>query len=384
MKKTVSLAIIISILLFSFQSLAESNTSLFWNRATALLDVNNNTLKNMAASEKNAKGNYNDAADKAMGINTVSTTATYMGMEMTIHYEPYVSMLLTQQKELLPEQMKLTWEMTRDSRTVTRNSLLIGLRGLYLGLYSADNDYKLKLEKLQLAQNINNQDKVKLQNGMISDIDKAESDYNLLKAQKDADAAKRSYDNMLRSFDSFLGISLDTKFDEIIYEEQYSPSALKQLDYYVDKGLAGRLDISGVEKQRTLLEKKKEIMDRFPLSLNTVSARKDYDNLQRDIESQKLKIEKAKLDVEKGIKDAYVEVSIAGKKVEDLKRTLDLQENTLESTKKKFQAGFISKTMLDQLEIGVEELENGYKAMVFDYNTKLMKLENAAGLGPAY
>lgn len=384
MKKTVSLTIIISILLFSFQSLAESNTSLYWNRAKTLLDLNNNTLKNLTASEKTAKDNYNNAADKAMGINTVSTTVKVMGMDMTIHYEPYVSMLLTQQKELLPEQMKLTWEMTRDSGNVTRNALIIGLRGLYLGLYSADNEYKLKLKKLELAQTINKQDEIKLQNGMISDIDKAESDYNLLKAQKDADAAQRSYDNMLRSFNSFLGISLDTKYDEIVYEEQYNPSVLKPLNYYVDKGVASRLDVIGANKQLALLEKKKEIMDRFPLSLNTVSARKDYDNLPRDIESQQLKLDKAKLDVEKEIKDAYVEVSIAGKNVENMKKTLDLQKKTLESTKKKFQAGFLPKTMLDQLQIGVEELENGYKAMIFDYNTKLMKLENAAGLGPAY
>jgi hypothetical protein len=188
----------------------------------------------------------------------------------------------------------------------------------------------------------------------------------------------------MRTFNSFIGIELETTYSEIVYEEEYDPNALQNYDFYVERALSSRLEITSGIKQIALLEKKKAIMEDYPYSIVLPSNKKDYENMLNDIDKQSLLLEKAKIDIEKGIMEAYIEASESNSNIIGLKKVLDLQKSNLENMKGKYEAGLISKTMLDQIQIGHDEMENGYKAALFDYNTKLLKLEYAAGTGPAY
>ncbi len=50
----------------------------------------------------------------------------------------------------------------------------------------------------------------------------------------------------------------------------------------------------------------------------------------------------------------------------------------------RYKAGMVSANIVSQTELGLIQAENGYKAMLFDYNTKLARFNNATGIGPAY
>ena len=219
---------------------------------------------------------------------------------------------------------------------------------------------------------------------MITDIDLAGSEYDLLKAKAESDAAKRSYENMLRSLNSYLGTSLNVQYSDITYDEIYDAKRLKDLDYYLERAQVNRFDFASISKQLVLMEKKKSIMDKYPLSLNTVDARKDYNNNLAEIEKAKQQLEIKKLDLEMEIKDSYIEASSAGKNVINMKKILDIQKSSLEKTKRMYDMGMVSKTVIDKAQLGYDEFENNYNAVLFDYNTKLMKLEFQSGTGLAF
>lgn len=384
MKKKVLLTIILFVFLVSSQSFAlNDNGSISWQKAVSLLEQNNSTLLNMADSEKTAEKRYEDSKISST-INTDGMSISFMGMSYLFKYDTHIKLMMTQKKELFPEQMKYSWEMARDSRNTAKNSLIIGLRGLYLGLFSADNDCKIKQKKYELAQTIHKQNEIKYERGLTPSITLDESEYDLLNAKVAVNAAKRNYDNILRSLNATIGISPDITYGIVNYTEKYDSKRLKTYSYYAEKALSERLDIVSAEKQIYLMEKNKSIMESIPNCLNITSVGKDYADLLKDIDYQKIKLESERLDVEMGIKSAYSEVSAAGKSTTSLKKVLDLRRSSLDNTKKRFQAGLISKTILDEVQIGYEEFENTYKAAMFDYNTKLMKLEYAAGIGPAY
>ncbi len=389
MKKNILLIVLLVALIIPSQSYAtDDNTGnkndLSWNKAVIYLGRYNNTLLNISETVDKAKRQYELAVENAEDIETEGVTVEIMGKEMFIEYDYYTKMMMTQQKELMPEQMKLSWEMNRDSWNATRNSMIIGLRSYYLGLYNAHSTNEIKQRSYDHAKSIYNQSKIKFEKGMITDIDLAGSEYDLLKAKAESDAAKRSYENMLRSLNSYLGTSLNVQYSDITYDEIYDAKRLKDLDYYLERAQVNRFDFASISKQLVLMEKKKSIMDKYPLSLNTVDARKDYNNNLAEIEKAKQQLEIKKLDLEMEIKDSYIEASSAGKNVINMKKILDIQKSSLEKTKRMYDMGMVSKTVIDKAQLGYDEFENNYNAVLFDYNTKLMKLEFQSRTGLAF
>lgn len=384
MKQKVLVILLLFIFLFTTYSVAGIDNKISWQMAVVKLDRKNGTLLNMVDSERIAKRQYNDSLKRAEAINTSGTTINIMGTEKFISYDPHTKMLMTLQKEFMPEQMRVSYESARDSMRLTRNRLIIGLRDIYLGLYSAKNDMTIRQKKYELAQKMFEQDEIRFERGMISETGLAESDYNRLKAKAELEASKRNYDNMLRSFITYTGIESDTTFDEIIYDEQYNEKRLKQSDYYTKKALQSRMEITSLENQIMLLEKKTEIMDRIPQSLNITATRNDYKTAIADLEQLKVKIEAVRLEVEEGINEAYIMAADSEKKIIGMKKMLDLQKSNLESMKKRYQTGLISKIALDQAQISYEEFKNSYDYALYNHNTTLMKLEFTAGIGPAF
>ncbi len=382
-KRSVTIILFV-VFLFSSHTLAADTDYINWQRAVLYLDRNNNVLLNAKESVTDAWKLYNYAAMNAENIDTLGMSISFMGNERYIVYDSGMRMLMTQQKEIIPEQMKLNWEMARNNSEITRNSMIIGLRSLYIGLYNADRDCDLKTRKFELQQNIHKQNKIKYQCGLISYIELAESEYYLLAAEATAKVSKRYLENTQRSFNAYLGVEPNIIYDKILFSESYEENRLKHLNYYLEMSANQRFEIVSKQKQLEILEKRKIIIDEFPLSMNIVSIRKDYEDLLNSIEQSSIYLEAERIAVEKGIKEAYIEVLNSEKNISSMKNMMDLQNSNLESMQARYDAGMISKIVLDQTKIAYEEIEIIYFNTLYDYNTKLMKLEYASGIGPAY
>lgn len=384
MKRLAVIIIAAVILSLPLNALAETETILTYGRAEAFMNVNNSVLKKLARAERDAYRQYDSYLKTAEGIDTQGFTYSFDGMDYYIDYDLETKTMMTKAKELVPEQMKFAWESARDNRFITDHSLKISLRSVFFGLYNAQAELLLKQKQLELAAGMNGQDKIKLERGLISVLDMQESDYNILKAKKDADIAGRNYENMARTFSQFVGLPAGVRFEEIIFEEKPGRPELEPVEYCIDQALSNRYDIKSIEKQIALKEKEKSIIESNHVYKISTTAQDEHKRLLIDLEQLGLDLEGMRLSVALEIKNAYVDIVNTGKSVENTKKTLELQRSSFIKTQARYNAGQVSGNVLKQAEIGLMQMENTYKAALFDYNTKIMRFEYATGIGPGY
>ncbi|NLD49433.1 MAG: TolC family protein [Clostridiaceae bacterium] len=386
MKKIVSIALIFFTLVFVFQTNAQEKEakSISYNSAAEIMLKNSNTIKKQKQSEKKAFFQYNNFIQSSRGISTDGMTVDTPFGEMKFKYPKNLQVLLMMRREFYPVQMKYGWDMAVKGSGITESALKTGLRDLYLGFMKADMDYDLGLKKLDLAVRKYEISKLKLERGLISQIEFDEAEYEYLKAQKDSDASKRNRENMQRSLNSFLGVPVDTVYEKALYEEMNIRNEIKSVDYYVEKALKERLETISPAEEIKLKELYMSISARNDAHLIYTDIRKEYEKAADDIESLKVKLEKAKLDVENNIKSAYIDVKKESYNVQNMAKNVSMQKRSFDKMKSQYDQGLVPKIALDEYEIAIKELQNSFDLVVYMYNTKVMKLNEAAGLGPAY
>lgn len=131
-------------------------------------------------------------------------------------------------------------------------------------------------------------------------------------------------------------------------------------------------------------EKHLEILTKARANEIYTEVRKEHGNVSRELETLKIKLEQARYDVENNIKSAYIDVKREGHNLRNMQETLNMQKRSYERLKNQYEQGLIPKIVIDEVALGIEELQNGLELVVYSYNTKIMKLEEASGLGPAY
>lgn len=384
MKRLVCSILTAVVLLLPVQATAEAVGTLTYDRAVALMNLNNGTLNSLERAENDAREDYESNAREAEKIDTEGFTVNFGGKDYYMYYDPETKVYMKKAKELYPEQFKLIWETAVKRKDITATTLKTTLRGIFFGVYSANNDIVLKQKQLDLAVKVNSQDKLKLKRGLITSLDMQESGYNLKKAQNSLAAAKRNYENAVRSLNEFIGISAKTRYTDMIYEEEYSEQSWKSVDYYIEQALANRFDIVSLHRQLALKEKDKTITESSYVYKNSTTSQNEYESLLYDIEQLNLDIETTKLSISNEIKNAYVDVIKAEKNVTSISNTLKLQQSNYSKMQARYKSGMISANMLEQAEIGLLQVENGYKATLYDYNTKIIRFNNATGIGPGY
>lgn len=384
MKKLIALTITVIMLLFPARVLADSTGPLSYERAKSLLALNHNTVKKLQRAERDAQEQYESARLEWKSKDVNGMTYTYNNKEYYYHYNASTRDMLTKYQQLVPEQLKYAWEATTDNLTITQNTLNAALRSVFLGVYSAQEDLELKQKQLEYAAEVNRQDQLKLKNGIITELDLEESDYNLLKAQKAKEASQRNYENAVRTFNQFVGLPSGTQYTQITYGESLKNSEWKPVDEYVEIALKSRFDVVNVQKQISLKELDKMLTEAGTAYKMNTTDQNTYASLLTEIENLKLDLEEQKLIVANEVRNAYTDVIKAGKSLNNMGNTLKLQQSSHNKMKERYEAGMISRNTLTQSELGLQQVENSYNLMLFDYNTKIMKFNNATGIGPEY
>lgn len=384
MKKVISIAIAVGMIGILMQANGENSNVITYDTANSVMLSNNRTLKNLAIEERKMFVKYNSAVQDTKNLRTDGVTYKFGGMEFFFEYDDYTKLDLTMAKEYTPEELKYYWNKMINNKIITEKSLSLNLRDVYLGLMKSDKDYELSQKKLQLAKNKHEISQLKFEQGLITKQDLEESEYELLKAEKSVDEAKRNRENMVRSLNSMLGVDISTEYDLVEFDELRRDISFKPLEYYVEKALTERHEIKSIEEELRLKELKKGLIEKSRLFKKSYSLMDQYEELEFEIETLNVKLEKVKFDIENEIKKAYIEIKNDLNTIASTTETINIQKKALDKLKNQYERGLISKTILDEMEIQIEELENTKEIVLYGYNTKIMKLEEAAGLGPAY
>ncbi|HOQ01487.1 MAG TPA: TolC family protein [Acetivibrio clariflavus] len=384
MKKIISIALIVSMFGILAQANGETGNIITYDKAKEVMLSNNRTLKSLAIEERKMFLNYNSIVQGTKNLKTDGVTFKFGGREFFFEYDDNTKLSLTLAKEYTPAELKYYWNKMIINKTITEKSLYLNMRDLYLGLMKSDKDYKLAQKKYQLAESKHRINKLKFEQGLITRQDLDESEYELLKAEKSVEEAKCNRENTVRSMNSILGADISTEYEEVIFDELKRNITLKPLEYYIEKALAERYEIKSIEEELRLKELKKGIIEKSKLFKKNYNIMEQYEDLELEIETLKVKMEKARFDIENDIKKAYIEIKNDLNTIESTTETIKMQKRNLDKMKQQYERGLIPKIVIDEMEIGIEELENTKEYLIYSYNTKIMKLEEASGLGPAY
>lgn len=384
MKKVISIGLIVSMVGLMLPVNGENSNVITYDKAKTAMIANNRTLKKLGFEERKMFLNYNSAVQNTKNLRTDGVVYKFGKMEFFYSFDDYLRLDLTVMKEHMPKELKYYWEMMGKNKTVTEETLALGLRDLYLGLMKSDKDIEILNRKFELAKNKHDINKLKFDQGLITKQDLDESEYQLLKAEKSVDEANRNRENMVRSLNSMLGVEISTVYDKVKFDELSRDISLKPLEVYIEKALTERLEIKNIEEEIRLKELKKGIFTESRLFGKSYDLEEQYEDLELELETLKVKLEKTKFDIENEIKKAYIEIKEDLYNLESTTETIKMQKRTLDKLKTQYESGFIAKILLDEMEIGIDELENAKELVIYGYNTKIMKLEEAAGLGPAY
>jgi len=384
LKKIISIALIVSMFGILAQANGETGNIITYDKAKEVMLSNNRTLKSLAIEERKMFLNYNSIVQGTKNLKTDGVTFKFGGREFFFEYDDNTKLSLTLAKEYTPAELKYYWNKMIINKTITEKSLYLNMRDLYLGLMKSDKDYKLAQKKYQLAESKHRINKLKFEQGLITRQDLDESEYELLKAEKSVEEAKCNRENTVRSMNSILGADISTEYEEVIFDELKRNITLKPLEYYIEKALAERYEIKSIEEELRLKELKKGIIEKSKLFKKNYNIMEQYEDLELEIETLKVKMEKARFDIENDIKKAYIEIKNDLNTIESTTETIKMQKRNLDKMKQQYERGLIPKIVIDEMEIGIEELENTKEYLIYSYNTKIMKLEEASGLGPAY
>ncbi|TYQ18061.1 UNVERIFIED_CONTAM: outer membrane efflux protein [Acetivibrio alkalicellulosi] len=386
MKKFIPL--VLTILLFGIimpsYARYEKVNIISYDSANDTLLKNSNALKKLEMEERKMFYVYNNSVQTSRSINTEGTNVSMFGMDFFHTYSDDIQMYLTMRKELTPATTKYYWDMLNDTKSVTQNALSLGLRDLYLGLLAASRNYDISLRKLGLEEKKFNANKVRLEQGLISQIEFEEAKYHILKAEKDSEGALRALENMKRTLNSFIGAPIDNCYEEFLYNDLRRNLRLQPLEYYIEKALEQRMEIKNKEKEIEIKKLEISILEKNRVHETFVRISKQYSDALRELELLNAQLQQAKLDIENEIKSAYIEIKKEGYNVQTMSDTLRMQIRNYERIQSQYNQGLIPKLIVEEVEIGIDELRNGVDFTIYNYNSKIMNLEEAAGLGPAY
>jgi len=379
-KKFAAIVLLIIFTISGIQVFAEDSDKLTFDSAkTAMLSFNK-ALKDVNNSERQAYIQFKTVSEHA---NSINSEGVKIG-DYLYAFDDYTKMIMTKQKELLPEQMKNAWDSAQNNIEITQNKLTVSLRDLFLSLSNTYNDVKIKQQKFDNAEKIWEINKGKFAKGMLSGEDAEQSDYDYSKAKVELSAALRNKENSLRSFNSFLGVQTDKAYTDIEYKETVNDTKLSTVDFYVNRALENRQEIKSIQKDIELNQHQISILEKNQVYLIYAAANKEHSDVLFNIETLKTKLSNSKYVIEKEIKNAYIDVAKQTGNIKSSKNILDTQKRNLQKVTTQFQKGLITSATVEQLQISINEAENAYESAIFSYNTKIMKLLNASGLGPAY
>ncbi len=383
MKKIKIILIVVLIIAATTQVTAKQTDTISFNSIKDILYANSSALKKIDIGKKQLDLEYKNAQnDSKRAGNTLDSLKENSYTKKMINAN--LRSIFAIQMELMPKVMENEVYKLDKKEEVTKRTLEISLREIYAGCLNYYNDSNIKTEKLKIENRKYSQNKLKYENGLISNIDLKESEYNLNKAKTELEVSKRNFTNMIRNFSSFLGVEVGEDFSKYIVKEDQNNIAITGIDTYIKYALEENADTKAIEKDIEVKKLSIDIDEREDSFNSSITRQKSYRDTQRVLEKLNVQLENKKYEVETNIKQAYIEVMKERDNIETLNKNISILETKLSKYTAQYEQGFLTKTIIDDVSIGLTELKNTLNVATFSYNTKVLKLYYAAGIGPLY
>lgn len=372
------------------------------------LDLNtviSKTLNNSSAL-KNVENKLSNLQENYQNYNTSSLYAQSR-FEADTHYKELLNkdnLSLSEKKELddyiknyaspLTDAERITYKKAKDltipnidyainmstlQKQVTNNALVASASELYANLIKVNNGIDIEKSLIQDLQKNYDNSLIKLQNGLVSNMQIQVTKLNLDKEQLQLSKLERNKEYLINNLNKLMGEDIQVRYSK--YEAiKLDPIENKTLNDYLTPALQKRLEIQNADQAYDLKQKEYDIIAEVYLDDNNLNKI----NAKYDLTNTKTKKDTAKTKVEKEIKGGYKAFQNKIADYKSYQNKYDIQKSNYEDILKKYSLGLVTDANIMDVEVSLKNAQIQMDNARIDTWIYQLKMKYAAEAGPAF
>ena len=285
----------------------------------------------------------------------------------------------TQAIILNPILAKNTLDQFLTQRDVNTKTVILDVYSKYVALLKANYAVNIQMELTDNLKKEEEEAKLQLNNGLISQSAERLAEINYLKADYQLSKFQRSIDSAYMTINLAIGQDMSKRYNTLIDYNivAYKPSMTSQ--DYVKNALLKRGEI--VNAQNALTAKKKVLEY---TSFDSVSDYQFYSQkAQYDVDNSQNSLDKAKINIQLELENGYKTLTGYIKTAESQQANYDLAEANYEAAKIQFSNTMISLSQFEGFEVAKAQAQMNQKNAQLDAWLQGAKMNFASNIGPA-
>jgi hypothetical protein len=340
-------------------------------------------IENASRDEQKAFEDWQNALRRAEQLDTEKMIVKnpFTGEDIKIVFSDKVQMQQQQAKFVLPMQLELGYRASSMGTSIVIASLENAMDSLLLGLHSAQNEVRSKERSLGLAEQTLARTKASLKAGRAIELDVEADALAVRKATAAVAAARRSRENLVRSYNQFVGMPLERQVDVRLTPENSLPALSG--DDYVLNALENRLELFQTRGSIPILEKQAEIMTFRDLHIYDPDIALDREGVVLQLEQTKTRLVEQQRSITAEIRAAFLRLQLADLDIRSTRDTLARQKARLQNIQTQIKAGRMPEYADDALLAAISDIEAGIVTarLALDKDVRLFRQATVYGTG---
>jgi hypothetical protein len=286
------------------------------------------------------------------------------------------------QKYLLPDQMRLAWQVASKMTDVTVMTLENNMDSMLLAIHKAQADVKAKSRSLDLLVNGLIRMKASKAAGFITQLDLEDYIMDYERAEKALSASRRFLENQCRSYNQFAGAPLSRPFTVVLSQTGNLP--LLSVEEYVAQALQDRLEVFTLRENIALMQRYLEILTFRDLNILDSDIHAEYVRTGLNLEKLRVQLSIATRDVTTEIHSAALAIKSASHGISLTSWTLGQRMEKLEKLDDQISAGNMPSWSDDALVFEIAGIKEGLETERISLVNIIRKFRQATQYGPEF
>ena len=266
-------------------------------------------------------------------------------------------------------QMELGEKQAKIRRDIQKLALEVTVKSYFTSIMNNQDNLELVKKNAEIQQKLYEQGYTKYRLGMLSKYNLDQLQVAAQKAKDNVALLETSLEQQYIKLNSLMGESADKRF-EYIYDVTFEPYELKlPIDQYISNALNDDMTIEIMELSLESAKFSKNYVGESNTYLDSMKQELDYDTAKRDLKT-------AKEQKELLLRNAYLQLGQMESMYASAQADLTKAQADYRVAQVNLQAGNVTKTLVEQAEMGVISAQNALNELVYNYDMLVYTFEN--------
>lgn len=271
-------------------------------------------------------------------------------------------------------QMEQGQKQARLGRDLQNLGLEVSVKNYFTSIKSNEESLELVKKNAEIQKRLYQQGYKKYTLGLLSKYNLDQLEVASKQAQDNVTLLEASLEQLYIKLNSLMGENADKRF-EYVYDVTFEPYEMTQtLEQYINSSLKDDLTIELLELSVESAKFSKNYVGESNTKSDSNKQELDYDTAKRDLKT-------AKENKATAMRNAYLQMQQLETSYNSAQADLTKAQADYRAVQVNLQAGNVTKTMVDQAEMGVISAQNALNQIVYNYDMLVYTFENPSLLG---